>query len=144
MTKILRSAAAAALVLVSAGCYHAVIDTGRAQSGDVLENKWAHSWLWGLVPPDTVEAASKCPDGVAKVETQHSFLNQVAAAVTFGIYTPMQITVACAGSGSGEDAGAADAQPIDTGAPMEVQREALSRAIRRSIESGRPQYVRFE
>lgn len=30
------------------------------------------------------------------VETQVSFLNQLVGALTFGIYTPMHITVTCA------------------------------------------------
>ncbi len=145
MTKVLRSAAAAALVLASAGCYHAIVDTGRPASGEMIEEKWAHGFLWGLVPPKIVETASKCPDGVAKVETQHSFLNQVAYVLTGGIYSPMQITVSCAGAGSGDDAdAAASARRIDAGAPIETQREALARAARRSLETGQPQYVKFE
>jgi hypothetical protein len=38
----------------------------------------------------------KCSDGTARVETQHSFGNQIAAALTLGLYTPMEITVTCA------------------------------------------------
>ena len=43
-----------------------------------------------------METASRCPDGVAKVETQLSFLNQVVHILTLGIYTPMDIRVTCA------------------------------------------------
>jgi Bor protein len=48
------------------------------------------------VPPSTVSTAEKCPKGVAKVETQHTFLNQLVGALTLEIYTPMQIRVTCA------------------------------------------------
>ena len=77
-------------------CFHATIETGLTPSTKVLERKWASSWIYGLVPPKTVETASRCPDGVAKVETQLSFLNQVVHILTLGIYTPMDIRVTCA------------------------------------------------
>src|SRR5690606_37787787 len=79
--------------LGTAGCYHATVDTGLTPSGQVIERPWAHSFIAGLVPPSVVETASKCPHGVAKVETKLSFLNQVANIFTFGIYTPMSIRV---------------------------------------------------
>jgi hypothetical protein len=82
-------------LLFSGACYHATIETGAAPTAQVIEKEWAPSWLYGLVPPDPVETAAKCPTGVSKVETQHSFLNMVANVLTFGIYTPMTITVTC-------------------------------------------------
>jgi hypothetical protein len=60
------------------------------------------------VPPKTIETASRCPDGVAKVETELTFLNQVVHILTLGVYTPMRIRVTCA-QGSGTTAGAAAA-----------------------------------
>ena len=78
-------------------CYHAVIDTGRAVTGAPIVTAWAHSFIYGLVPPKVTETAKLCPGGVAKVETQQSFLNGLVGAITGGIYTPMQITVSCAG-----------------------------------------------
>lgn len=83
-------------LIVVGGCFHATIETGLTPSTRVLEQKWASSWIYGLVPPKTVETASRCPDGVAKVETRLSFLNQVVHILTFGIYTPMDIRVTCA------------------------------------------------
>ncbi len=95
--------AATALMLGSittSGCYHATVISGATPSTEVVEQKWAHSFLWGIVPPATVDAAAKCPNGLAKVETQHSFLNGLVAVVTFGIYTPIQITATCAAKGA--------------------------------------------
>jgi hypothetical protein len=91
----------AALVLTGA-CYHATIETGAAPSTKVVQEEWAASWIGGLVPPDPVETAGTCPNGVSKVETQHSFLNMVANVLTLGIYTPMTITITC---GTGRRAG---------------------------------------
>jgi Bor protein len=83
-------------LIVTAGCYHATIDTGATPSTVVISKEWAAGWIYGLVPPSTVETASTCPNGVAKVETQLSFLNQLVAFLTFEIYTPMSIKVTCA------------------------------------------------
>ncbi|MBC7791317.1 MAG: Bor family protein [Anaerolineae bacterium] len=88
------------LTVTSAGCYHAVIDTGRAPSTQTIEKPWASGWIYGLVPPSVLETAQKCPNGPAKVETQLSFANQLVYFLTFGIYTPMWIKVTCAESGT--------------------------------------------
>lgn len=81
---------------MSAGCYHAIVNTGRPPSNVVIENRWAHGYLWGLIPPMAVYTAVRCPDGVSKVETQHSILNLLAHGLTAGVYTPMHVTVTCA------------------------------------------------
>jgi hypothetical protein len=78
------------------GCYAAKIDTGRPPSTTVIKHGLAACWLFGLVPPSTVETVARCPNGVSTVETQLSFVNQVVSLITFGIYTPMQIVVTCA------------------------------------------------
>jgi hypothetical protein len=83
-----------------AGCYHATIETGRAANGVVVRNAWAHSFVAGLVPPSVISTASQCPNGVARVETQHSIANMVAQFLTFSLYSPMEIIVACAGPGA--------------------------------------------
>ena len=89
----------AAATLLGA-CYHATIETGLTPSTQVLEQSFASSWIYGLVPPKTVETASRCPEGVAKVETQQSFVNQLVGFLTLGIYTPMHIRVTCAQAGT--------------------------------------------
>jgi Bor protein len=92
--------AAAAIVLGSAACYHATIETGATPSTTTISKPWAPGFVYGLVPPNTVETAAKCPNGVAKVETQLTFLNQLVTVLTLGIYTPMSIEVTC-GTGKG-------------------------------------------
>jgi hypothetical protein len=42
---------------------------------------------------------AQCPEGVAQVDTQLSFLNQLVSFLTWGIYTPMEIVVTCASGG---------------------------------------------
>ncbi len=92
------------------GCYHASVTTGLTPSAQVIDEPFATSWIYGLVPPETVEAANECENGVARVETQLSFVNQLVGLITFGIYTPMHITVTCA---SGTVTGSADVRVND-------------------------------
>ena len=84
------------LLLFLPACWHATVTTGLRPSTVKIENKWASSWIYGLVPPSAVETMEKCPAGVAQVDTQLSFTNQLVNFLTFGIYTPMEIVVTCA------------------------------------------------
>lgn len=123
-------------VLLS-GCYHAVIDTGREPNGTTITRPWAASFIGGLVPPPVVETAQKCPAGVAKVETQQSFLNLLAQGLTGGLYSPMTITVSCAkatamGPGS-------TLMKVGTQAPAAV----LQQATERATKDGLTVYVAF-
>jgi len=81
-----------------ASCYHARIETGLMPSAQIVEKTFAASWIYGLVPPSMVKAATECHNGVAVVETELSFLNQLVGLLTLGIYTPMHIKVTCAES----------------------------------------------
>ena len=94
--KITRAVALSAALASLMACYHATIETGLTPSTQVLEQSFASSWIYGLVPPKTVSTSSRCPEGVAKVETQHTFVNQLVGFLTLGIYTPMHIRVTCA------------------------------------------------
>ena len=97
--------AATALVLLT-GCYKATVNTGIAP-GPVEVVEWKSTWINGLVPAETVNADEVCGDsGVSSVETQHTFVNQLVAALTAGIYTPMTVTVRC-GNAAGDAEGAA-------------------------------------
>lgn len=127
-----------AALFVTTGCYHATIDTGRTPSTKVVEKPFASSWIYGLVPPDILDVASDCPNGVARVETRLSFVNQVVRVVTFGIYTPMSIKVTCAEAGSA-DAGIDVIVPEGAG-ETEIH-EAFAIAAEQALREGRPTYV---
>lgn len=101
--------------IVLSGCYHAVINTGIQPGPRTVEEKWAMGYIGGLVPPDPVYAEEQCGEsGVARVETKHSFLNQLVAGLTFSIFTPMEIVVTC-GRGAEEDAAASSDSPAVSG-----------------------------
>lgn len=129
-----KSLAIAAVVVAGSGCYHAVVDTSLAPSPQVIDVQWAHGFVYGLVPPSVVETASKCPHGVSKVETQHSFLNMLAQALTFGLYTPMEITVTCAATGAMADASTpltgSDVRDLIARAAVQSEKDGQSVAIR--------------
>jgi Bor protein len=117
------------------GCYHATIETGAKPSTLTIEQHWASGWVFGLVPPKTVETAAKCPSGVAKVETRLSFLNQLVSFLTLSIYTPMEIVVTCA-----EEMGSTS-MTIPASTSSEGWQAAFSRAAERAVDSGDPVYV---
>jgi hypothetical protein len=125
--------AIAALVLGTA-CYHATIDTGLAPSNVTIEKHWASGWIFGLVPPATIETAQKCQSGVAKVETQLSFVNQLVSFLTIGIYTPMDVKIQCAQRGTAS-------LPVVNGGSDKIA--ALESAIRLSREVGTPVFVEY-
>jgi hypothetical protein len=132
-----RATALALLVVPLAGCYHATIETGLPAGQEKISQPWAMSFIYGLVPPPTVAVASRCPNGVAKVETQMSFLNGLVSSLTFGILTPMQIDVTCA-SGSRDD------HPEDLVlAAGPDHRAALQRAAEISATRKAPVLVQF-
>lgn len=85
-------------VAFTGACYHSTIETGLPASSTVIQKDWAHGFVFGLIPPSTVETKAQCPSGVARVETQHSFLNMLASFLTWNIYSPVSITVTCASS----------------------------------------------
>jgi len=134
---------AASCWLLVCGCYVATVDMKKT-AGKVNTQTFASSWLFGLVPPPTVDAAALCPEGVSMVETQHSFLNYVVGAITFGIYTPIQIKVTCAASGS---AGLVDPENelrIPAGATREMVAATYVHAAERAVASGERVLVYFE
>jgi hypothetical protein len=140
MRNLARAAIAVAVVAFS-GCYHATVETGRPESGQKILRPWAHGFVGGLVPPETVETASQCPNGVARVETYHTFLNMLAQWLTFGIYSPMTIEVTCA---SGGTAMAPDATiEVARTATLQEKADAVRSAATLSAMTGAPVFVRF-
>jgi len=120
--------------VLCAGCYHATVETGAAPSNIVIHKSFASGWLFGLVPPSTIETQSRCPNGPAKVETQLSFVNQLVSFLTLSIYTPMEIKVTCAAPG--RDQGAAASQSVSP--PAEGNAPIATPPKSREAEETRP------
>jgi Bor protein len=135
-----RSYLLVAVGLVLSGCYHATIETGAKPSNVTVRHQWASGWIYGLVPPKTVETAAKCTTGVSRVETQQSFVNGLVGILTLGIYTPMEIGVTCAEGAAAEAAGATSLLVPDSASAATWQ-AAIQEAAAKSEAEGRPVYV---
>jgi len=85
-----------ALVILTTACFHQKVHSGLTPSDSVVQRDFVSTWLWGIVPADTVDMRRECPSGVATVETRQTFLNGLVAALTLGIYTPQSLRVTCA------------------------------------------------
>ena len=90
---------AVAVACLLSACFHQVVQTGRTPGTTVIEKPWTATWVFGLVAANEISTAAQCPNGVATVETQQSFLNGLVAGLTIGIYTPQEVKITCA-SGS--------------------------------------------
>ncbi len=128
------------LLLSSAACFHAIITTGAPESSIVVEKPWAASFIAGIVPPNPLDVSKECKNGVAKVETQHSFLNGLVAFLTLDIFTPMDIKVTCAGSGGHADA---PSIKVPDNATSSERQGAISKAADLARTAGAPVYVKF-
>jgi hypothetical protein len=128
--------------LVWSGCYHSIITTNNPV-GEMHHEAFKPAFIAGLVPAQ-VDASGYCGGRPwAKVETQQTFLNWVVAAVTFGIFTPLDIRVYCAGPGvSAELPGGVPAITVGKDDPAE-RAEALAWATKFASESGEAVYIAF-
>ncbi len=124
-------------------CYHARIETGLPASLQVINKSFASGWIYGLVPPSTVKAASERSRGVAVVETQLSFVNQLVSALTLGIYTPMHIRVTCASASSMGSVSTKDDLIVAGDASDEEVVGVFEMAAKKAVQQQEPVLVRF-
>jgi uncharacterized lipoprotein YajG len=92
------------IVLVSSsflfGCASQTF-TINGESGDVpTTQKSQHFFINGLAQEKITNAAEVCGgvDNIVKVEAQHTFMNGLLGAITYGIYTPRSAKVYCKSS----------------------------------------------
>lgn len=127
------------------GCFQAQVTTDKSP-GKTVEKKWATGFIAGLVMTDSkINAAQECPNGVASVETQLSFLNQVVSGITFQLYSPMTVKVTCAADGSMSslmEAPSIDYE-IPEGADETEIRSTVMTAASKSAQSEEPVHVQF-
>ena len=93
------------LVLVSAllaglgGCYKVNYQTGLPGGGAKHTTKVSH-FLFGAAGGGNIDVNGMCPNGVATVHEEHSFVDQILAGITLFIYSPTSVEVECAGNKS--------------------------------------------
>lgn len=132
-----------ALAILMSGCYHAQVTTGLEASDEVYQDKWATGFIAGLVPPDLVDATEHCSNGVAKVETRHSFLNLVAQAITFSLFSPMEITVTCATGGMSVTTDNTSLE-LARNSTEEVKQQTYNDAVSISSKMNKPVYIQLK
>jgi hypothetical protein len=81
--------------ILLAGCYHVTVVTAAPPASTTVNKEWQNSFVYGLVPPSELNVKDQCPNGVAKVETERSFLNGLVSLLTWSIYTPMHTEITC-------------------------------------------------
>lgn len=97
------------------------------------------------MPPSVVEAQSECENGVARVETQQSFLNGLVNVLTGGIYTPMTVIVTCAaGDMSSAAVDSASVVTVPYGSDYAEIMSAFGQAADKAMAAEQPAYVQFK
>jgi len=133
---------ASLLALCTAGCFHQVVQTGRAPSATVIDKAFVTTWLWGLVPAQPIDVRAQCPTGVAVITTEQSFMNGLAALVTLGIYTPQHVQITCATGTAMIPKGAKEFR-VPVGASAAERATVANEAVEQAIETGSPTVLRF-
>jgi hypothetical protein len=127
------------------GCYSAQVTTDKQPSGQVIEKPWATGFVAGLATPGAqIDAAQQCPNGVAMVETQVSFLNQLATFVTFNLYSPMSVTVTCAAGGSMSDLHLESDFTVPEEADDATAHDIFRAAAQQSAQAAAPVHVKVD
>ena len=93
--RITRIVSMVALVALGA-CYRVTVNTGAPPAATMIDKQWQLSFVYGLVPPPAIDAKQTCPQGVASIMTERSFLNGLVGAITSSIFTPMHAKITCA------------------------------------------------
>jgi hypothetical protein len=131
------------VIVACSACHHARIETEAKPSTITIEQPFASGWLFGLVPPKLLSTGSKCQHGLARVETQITFVNGLVRFLTLGIYTPMWIKVTCAEPGVARASTTVPDIFVGRGASEEDAARALQRAVQMALEENKPVLLQF-
>lgn len=85
---------ALSLSFLMTSCYSYTSVVGKGAQGNTEVKKWNNYVIYGLVPvgvSDSKAMADGATDYTVKVE--HTFVNGLLSAITFGIYNPTTTTV---------------------------------------------------
>jgi len=84
-------------LMASPACFtHRYTTDPAAAGGAEVYKQWHHHYLFGLISKDdALDLAKLCPSGALQVEDKHTFVNQLLAGLTLGIWSPTTVTVRC-------------------------------------------------
>lgn len=80
--------------LLLSSCYTYTTTVGNGAQGNNQTKKWNHYVVYGLAPVG-VSDAKEMANGAKNytVTTEHTFINGLVSALTFGLYSPTTTTV---------------------------------------------------
>jgi len=83
-----------------AGCYRIKYTTNQTPAAAPNYDQWHHNMIFGLAEiSDPVNVSQACPNAVAAVENQQTFVNGLVTWLTLGfIWEPTTVTVTCKAS----------------------------------------------
>jgi hypothetical protein len=131
-----RLLAVAAVALAASACHHQVIQTGRTPGPTVVHKPWTSTWFFGLVPAKPLDVSSQCPNGVATIETQRTFMNGLVGFFTGIVWAPIDVKVTCAAGRASLDG--MDVIRVSQGASRAQLEQAVGDAIALSLSTGKP------
>ena len=80
------------------GCFTTRIYAQARTGGRVsqVEEEWHHIAIFGLVElSDAIALDRVCPEGVAHIDQEETFLNGLVSSICQGLYNPQTVTVYC-------------------------------------------------
>ncbi len=81
------------------GCFHINYVTDKPRAPSPEYKKWHNDFVYGLAEgSDPVDVKQICPEGVARIESEETFVNGLVNVLTIGIYNPQEVTVTCVAS----------------------------------------------
>ena len=129
-------------VVVGTGCWHTILTTDLPPSTEVHHEGFKPAFIYGLDPAQ-VDGSKYCTGRRwARVETQQSIVDWVVSAVTFGIFTPMDVRVTCAASGAMLTPDGATLKVAGNATETEKD-DAFALALTLARESGKSVYLAF-
>ncbi len=115
--------------LLLSGCYQAQVTTGKAPGNTVVEESFAPSFIYGIVPA-TVDVSDECQNGIASAEREISFINGLVGGITLNLFLPQSVTVTCAAEG-----GMSDISPGSDGLDLTIQDDASTAEIKETLST---------
>lgn len=85
------------LIFMVSGCFRHTYVTDKPAAVHPANNKqFKGFFLYGIIPTEPQTPLQDiCPNGVARIETEESFINGLASYLTRGIYTPRTARIYC-------------------------------------------------